>query len=186
MTMTGFGWKQNIKSPHSSERGRFNIALIHKYIWSQRFVNAYNYAPESSKVTRVAKKLDGYSYSFFGDNHIKFHNLSHSIVNCGSVINRTIDQKDYVPSIWCLWSNGKVTSYDLDTRRDKWLTEDQLQKKIGPEIDLRGLAERFAKIDWKNNPVDFSQMLKRLATSKKIRKSVRNIIRELLEEHSDK
>jgi hypothetical protein len=176
--VNGFPWEAPLHPPEYKLKADTRIALIHKYIWINDF--GYPNAPVESRIDKMTLPI-GFDYMFFGDNHTAFtcKVKEQKIINCGSIINRNTDQRHYKPRIWFLYSSGEVKPCYLDTSRDKWIDPTDL-KKIKPTVDLRGLAERFKKLATEGN--DFQTTLKRMLLSKKVRKGVKMIIRELLED----
>lgn len=186
LMVTGFGWKEKIKfqeveSSTFTSEPNVNLALVHKYIWYEGFSYGSK-APKSSHVNLVRKRLKGFTHAYFGDNHIPFlvPNSEPQIVNCGSIIPTNKDQRDYVPAVHLIYTDGSISWHTLDTSKDKWLTVEQLEKKLSPTVDLRGLLERIQNIGSK--PLSLRKILVKLMTDKKVKKSVRRLIRDLLEE----
>ncbi len=106
-------------APHSLA---INVAVIHAYCCTKN--THYENAPYSSHVGTWAKKLTGYDVAVFGDNHIPFDytckNGCH-IFNCGSLMRRRNDERDYKPSVGLLHEDKTITRHYLDVSQDKFV-----------------------------------------------------------------
>ncbi len=180
LCLTGFSWKEKFVPPDPNRDLMLRIALVHKYIWTNTHTG-YLHAPEKGLWSNVRKKLKGYDLCFFGDNHIPFSKVgSPNVINCGSIMNRNTDQRSDPCFVWTVYGDGRFGCISLDTSEDKWLSVDELKKQLPSTIDLRGLTERLSKLG--NKPTNFIDLLQKIIRSKKVGKSVRNVIRELIKE----
>jgi hypothetical protein len=111
-----FPWGKEVHSITPSN-GRVDLAVIHAYVWREKF--GYAGAPEPSKASRYASKLKGYTAAVFGDNHQGFyHKGTTPIINCGGLMRSTTDDIHRDPSIWILYGDGGVVRHPLDTSKD--------------------------------------------------------------------
>lgn len=111
-----FPWGRVLK-PLKNKIGNsdaIHIAVCHKYIWIKG--KSYPTANKDFLLSKIHKRLHGFDYAVFGDNHkafIKFMSLAPDVVNCGSLMRRASD--DEPPCVWTLHEKGSVKRYDLNT-----------------------------------------------------------------------
>jgi Calcineurin-like phosphoesterase len=98
------------------------IAVIHQYIWAEG--TGHTDADQEAHTSKWAKRLKGYDVAVFGDNHQGFS--KGTVWNCGSMMRRRADQKDYRPSVGLLKKDGTVIRHHLDCSKDIF-TEDAVE-----------------------------------------------------------
>ena len=204
VVLWGYGWDRALVSriPPASVRkkrkkeaeeyyndGHLHIALAHRYIWMEGA--SFPKADKKQHFTNYEKKLlQGYHLAFFGDNHIGFEAAGvttwgpNKIVNCGSIINRNIDQRYYAPHIHIVCRNGEVVAYPLDVSQDKWISDEKegvLRETIGSVLDSLS-SEEFSRL--KREYPNFIEVLRMVIRRKGLSKGVRTILVDLVE-HCD-
>lgn len=187
--VTGFSYGQPLTRCECQIEGvKIKIALIHKYIWSSRD-NSYEGAPKKNLVSSLRRKLKGFDIAIFGDNHkaflqpnIKGRDFSYpKILNCGPLIPQTIDLKNTTPKIYVIWSDKSIETIEVPTKHDRWIEDANLPTKSDVSIVADTLNNIF------NKPVEsFHSALKKLAGSKRVKKAVKRVLYEIVEEINDK
>lgn len=123
--------------------GDIHVALCHQYIWMDK-KTAYPHAPQESRVNSNPGLIDqfrGYNAAFFGDNHIPFtfqflfndviegakketyRKYACTVVNCGSLVRRNIDQLKHRPAVYLLYANGDVVPQSLNIEGEHFTLE---------------------------------------------------------------
>lgn len=144
----GFPYGKEITPLESPNSDCINIALCHQYVWSHPGTR-YGGATIDSHLSRLRDKLKGYDIAVFGDNHIPFQSMTDgecAIVNCGCLIPRNSQERDYKPSVWLLHDDTSIKRHYMDISKDKWTDlEDALdsERKDSDYLDdfLDGLTE---------------------------------------------
>ena len=86
------------------------VAIAHTMVWSKE--KPYPDVEPEANVKNVMKKLKGFDLIVTGDNHKNFivETSTQTLINAGSVMRMTADQKDHKPSIY---------EYDIESRTYK-------------------------------------------------------------------
>lgn len=154
--------------------GGINLAVVHSYIWTKE--HKYKDAPMEQRVAVYKQELGGYTCAVFGDNHKGFQ--AGNILNCGSLMRRTIDQIHYQPIVGRLWSDGTIDTYELDCSQDKFIDPDVAMEVIDKAaeveemmLELKGLGMAL---------VEFKNAVKRYLEGGGVSTPVRDVILELL------
>lgn len=188
INLYGFGWEKKIPKRTKRMKGRLNVALVHRYVWKNAQTK-YTTASETSRLGFIQAEFRDFDAVAFGDNHIGFTDkLKHlggtstNVINCGSLLSRTADQKKYKPQVGLLCSDGSIRVHPLDTSEDKWATEKDLVKLVGiPQLE--DLIEDYKKL--RGESYNFLQMLRRVAVDPKQSQRVQRILLEVVEEFDD-
>lgn len=150
LILHGFGWGKPIV-PMSSERGDWlHLAVCHAYVWKEGY--GYPGAPDSARLAKYWKNLQGYDAAVFGDNHkgFLFQNRApahpdgatiRSVLNSGTLMRRRTDEIAYQPHIGLLHDNGDIELHYLDTTKDQFITAALVdeRKVVDAEEFLEGL-----------------------------------------------
>lgn len=180
----GFPHGFEIEKMERDGRVRFlNIALVHSYIWTD--TKGFPGAPVDQTSGSYHNKLreHGYSVGIFGDNHKGFSKRYPSLVNifnCGTFIARNIDERNYKPQIGLIHADGQVTPYYMDTSLDKWASLDEIDEASNKEVIGQEVIDELMSLVTKVG--DFNFAIERYMKAKVTNRSVKQIIREALEE----
>lgn len=170
-----------LKRPHDL---MIEIAVIHDFIWQKD--SGYVGAPEEKRLKAWRDKLVGYDVVIFGDNHISFHwtDGKQTVVNCGSLMRRTIDQKDFKPAAWLLYGDGTVVPHYLDVGEDKFLDSVKLSKAVnsGLELDLSDFIEEVN--DLGDTELNFQETVIRYMDREQTPEPVKNLVLEAMGSNS--
>ncbi len=133
-----FPFGEQIIPPEKGWRG-LKVVVVHSYIWTKG--NRYTGASDGSHLSGYTERLKGYDVAVFGDNHHGFTAKAGdcTIYNCGCLIRRKRDEREYKPAVGLLYDDGKVERHFLDVSEDKWLEDDE-ELPLG-EVNERGLSE---------------------------------------------
>ena len=183
-----FAYGEKIEPPAwdvTKATGQPNIAIVHKYVWTGK--HKYPTASKEAKIeTRSNKMIKGKYYGYdvivYGDNHKGFsaHVGKTTIFNCGTLMRRKSDEKDYKPKVGLLYSNGSVEPYYLDISKDKHLTAEEVKDvEELEELDMEQFAKELRKLG--SSALDFADAMKRFWRSDKTKKAVRRIISKAME-----
>jgi hypothetical protein len=119
------------------------LGIIHKFLWKGD--PPFPGAPIEGNIRNFMKEIDrqGFNLVFSGDNHIPFEAKMTKgdgsvlqIVNCGSLMRRSVDQIGHVPSVVILSTDGKSYSTErvyLDISQDVFTVD-----HIKPESKKNG------------------------------------------------
>jgi hypothetical protein len=150
----------------------FEIAVVHRYIWRQGAT--YHDAPVDHHVSKLNAK--GYDAVVIGDNHSPWQKGGY--YNCGSLICRTIDEKDHKPSVGLLRSDGTIKRHYLDVSKDKWNEDHEVKSKSKEEVDVLGLVRELRA---GKTAVDFAEAIIRWLRDNPVSEGVRREIMEAME-----
>jgi hypothetical protein len=152
------------------------IALVHAYCWREG--HSHPGAREEDHVDSWRERLAGYDLAIFGDNHAGFLDSPSGkmpILNCGGFMRRRIDEINYQPRFWLIYSDFSIESYPLDCSADKFINPEKLAKTLCSEdLDLTEFARELARAADKK--LDFVAALKRVMTDEKIDERVMKLI----------
>jgi DNA repair exonuclease SbcCD nuclease subunit len=142
---TPFQWGQELEPCEADAvDGVVHCAIIHKYVWMKG--HGYPGAPVEASAKQTAKQLTGYHVAVFGDNHKSFMAADGKldILNCGALLKRKSDERDYRTSIGFITDQGTVLRKELKNRRkEEWLDIPDLpttEENIELQLLLRELA----------------------------------------------
>jgi hypothetical protein len=134
LTLHPFPWRAEI-TPCETAAHDFNldVALVHKYIWTKNA--CFPGAPEESALGTFRTIFANYDAVVVGDNHQGF--ISGNVINCGTLMRRRGDEREYKPGVGLLRMDGTIDRYYLDTSRDVYTREqDMPREKASEEMDL--------------------------------------------------
>jgi hypothetical protein len=162
-----------------------NLAVIHKYIWSKD-ANRHVMAGEDSHVSEVRPKLTGFDIAAFGDNHKGFllpakTDADTVIINCGTLLRRTIKEIDYEPFVGLVHDDRSVTKHFLDVSADKFAEPAEMAVIAERSDWTLGLLRDLAEL--RDVKIDFAEALRRRVAedTADVDAEVRRIIHEVLD-----
>lgn len=174
----GFPWGAEI-TKKEIDRDGIHIALVHEYCWTGEHV--YPGAPETNKARASKLKTLDYDIYIYGDNHKGFKlqtNKGQTLFNCGSLMRRKSDEKDYKPQIGIILDDKTVLTYYLDTSEDKHL-EGVSEESVR---EMASMSEFFAELrKLGNSALDFTTAITEFMRKHKTVKEVQQIVREAME-----
>lgn len=118
MTVHGFPWGfpiGPIGAVDVSDK-RLHVAVVHEYVWKEG--HCFPGVTLDKHVSEFVKRTEGYDAVLVGDNHRSF--LHEKIYNHGVFIPRNADERDVVPQVGVLWSDGQIEIVELDRSGDRW------------------------------------------------------------------
>lgn len=107
--------------------GGLALAVIHQYVHTA--TTGYPGAPDEQKLSKALPGLMGYNAAVFGDNHKGFltggpgygdTDTMPPIMNCGTLMRRKQDEREYRPQVGILHSDGSIERHFLDVSEDKF------------------------------------------------------------------
>lgn len=178
-----WGYPDMVQPPSNITPLMIDIALVHAYIWTKKA--CYEGAPDTHRLKAYKKKLKGYDYAIFGDNHKTFawgewEPPYPMLINPGGFFRRNIDQIDHKPLAYLIYANGDVIPHYFDVTEDKFLDMRELDK-----VKINGLSmEKFLRNlrDLKGVAISYEEAILRYLDKHKVSKFVRDVIVSVLEE----
>lgn len=171
-----FQWGEDIAPlDKSHDSDRMHVAVAHKYVWKPGY--GFEGAPEENRVKAIISKLKGYDVAVFGDNHQGFRN--HQIFNCGSLMRRTIAQRDYEPQVGLLHQSGHISTVKLDCSKDKMLNLESALEAVEKVIDMTDFLTELTGLG--KTAIDFVQAVKQFLEQNNLGKRTRRLIEEVIE-----
>lgn len=162
LTVWPFPYGFEVTPPNRDAEGlTLHVALIHSYVWVKGC--GHERAAESQKWGAWAPKLVGYDAAFFGDNHkgflVKPQQGAPWVCNCGTLMRRHSDEKDYNPRVGLLLADGGVRLHLLDTEDDKFSDAAPAVASVEDalKIDLGDFADRLNALHAEK--VDFARVV---------------------------
>jgi DNA repair exonuclease SbcCD nuclease subunit len=166
-------------TPNESRKSddEIHIAVAHQYIWTGK--HRYTKAPEELRIDHLKDKLEGYDVAIFGDNHDGFITKigDCNVINCGCLIQRRADERDYKPMVGLIYDNGTIKPHYLDTSKDVWL-EEEGSELVGDSEGLDLLLNELKELN--PDSLDFREAIERYTESEKVDEEVRKAIEEAI------
>ncbi len=177
-----FPWGERVEPWSWAGRNSYpiHIAVAHSYIWTKG--NQYTGASDSSHLSGYAGQLKGYDVAVFGDNHNGFTAKAGdcTVYNCGCLIRRKRDEREYKPAVGLLHDDGTVERHFLDVSEDKWLEDDE-ELPLG-EMNEQGLSEFIDGLGGLDTErVGFNDMVRRYVSGGEVSDGVGRVMLEALE-----
>jgi hypothetical protein len=157
-----------------------DIAIIHQYVWIPK--HSYPNAPEDGRLRYSAHGWEGYDVMVFGDNHNGFYyeGYKQKYFNCGTLMRRKSDEKNYKPQVGLLYSDGTIKPHYLDTSKDKYLVDvTKDEEKFYEDMDVSDFVKELESLG--ETALDFTDAVKRYFDSKKTNKEIINIVLKAME-----
>ncbi len=156
-----------------------NLAVIHSYIWTAK--TGFPGAPEQNRLSEWQQRLQGYHAAAFGDNHQGFLATKGDckVINCGTLMRRKADERDYRPGVGLLYASGKIERHYLDCSQDRFLAP-EVTPLIQSHPDLEDFLEGLG--DLEDVAVDFADAVQRFMMAHDLRPGVKDKLLKLLED----
>ncbi len=143
----GFPFGIKLKHLKIKVKKKHHIAMVHDFFW--RKGHTHPKASRNSHMSKFKKRVLGYDAVVFGDNHKGFKAKLNGVPiwNCGSLMRRKLDEKQYQPRIGLLCASGKIQTHWISRKNEKFksLEEDFKGTSAGTTHDivdiLHGLRE---------------------------------------------
>lgn len=180
LCVQGVPWECDLKAA-KMEVDAIKIALVHKYVWIKGA--EYPGAEEDSNIKQVHKQFGKhFNLCVYGDNHKGFGCMLDTTLhyNCGCLIRRKQDEKQYYPGIGLLCLEGDKLSmdrYELDTSLDKFVDEPVKEEVV---FKIEGFIEDLKAAQ--GIELDFEAALQLYVKHNKVGKSVYNVLFAALQE----
>lgn len=144
LRLWGFPWGAEVQPPPRDGFFGTEVAVVHAYCCTARA--SYPGAPDSAYAAEWRRKLRGYHFAFFGDNHKAFTSSKGdpTVANCGTFLRRKADEADEQPGAWVLHQDGALKRHQFDCKEDVLEGKDkgpllQMKDKANFEVFLHGL-----------------------------------------------
>ena len=172
----GFPWGKKLTSLKKRIKGKYHVALVHDYFWRKGYTHPK--APRNNHMNKFKELVVGYHAVSFGDNHKGFKVILNKVPvwNCGTLMRRTENDKEYQPRIGLLCISGKIFSHSISTKNEKFKSieedfEGERRTSTGDIIDfLHGLKEAQAHNFDYAEAIEF--LMKKYSTKNKVRKII--------------
>jgi hypothetical protein len=184
----GFEWQRPLSRP---DKEGLPIAIIHAYIWTRGYT--YPGAEKNKHINEWWDRLDhfGYKVAFFGDNHKGFYfdqcrstnQYGCTIMNCGTLMRRKIDEINYTPTVGLLHRGGYFTAHYLDCSEDKFIDVEQAMSMVERGIDLGDFVGELAELA--DTGINFLEAVKQFLNDNGISKRIKNRVLQTLERDKD-
>jgi len=180
LTLYGFPWDRE-PPVEMSASGGLQVAVSHRFVWSHG--KGYPGAPQDRLDGPTAEMYGGYNVAVFGDNHQGFMRPTKPIIfNCGCLIRRKANEREYKPRVGLLMSDGSVDTHFLDLSGDLWA--DQPDEEPEMEEMLGELKDFIAELKQGNEDfVDFEDSVQRWLDKHECSDAVKKILLEVTECH---
>jgi hypothetical protein len=164
LALHGFPWGVPVKPKVELSSGVVHLAVVHAYIWKAGC--SYPGADEEQHAVKYQAKLKGFSAAVFGDNHKGFM-IGDRLMNCGTLLRRKSDEKDYRPQVGLLYDDGHIEPHFLDTSADRFL-EEPSAKVVGEEsdADVSSFLDHLKRL--KADPLNFREAVTRALDQKNL------------------
>jgi len=159
-----------------------HIALVHNYLWIKG--HSYPTAPQEKMLQCKSfknSKWMGYDAVIYGDNHKGFltHMGETPVFNCGTLMRRKVDEKDYNPQIGLLTKTGNIIPHHLDVSNDLVIPTEDLPD-MQNTIDFVMFFKELQKLG--DSAFDFSEAVKRFMRIGNTPKRVQEILNKAMVE----
>lgn len=180
-----FPWEVPLKRKTQKEKipdGVVKLAVAHKYVWVKG--KAHPQVNDSSHLLKVVKKLRGFDAVAFGDNHKFFHrrikSLGMDAINCGTLMRRKMDEKDYTPTVGVLLDDASIVPHEIQwTDLDRFITPSEVLKTQTP-AEIEEFLTEFTKIA--DNALNLLDYVNQWCNRHKLSRNVRKILLDIFGE----
>jgi hypothetical protein len=163
------------------KKGVVSLLIAHRYVWMKD--HSYKNPPKLGQANHVFADVSPlFDVAAFGDNHDGFtwgNNTACTIYNCGCLIPRRAQERNYEPAVGVLWKSGKMTREFLSTKDDKWVDTDLLKTGTG-KFDIEKFLDELG--DLTQATLDFWMSTKEFLDRSEVNPIVRKLIYEAFEE----
>jgi len=182
--MTGFPWGFPLTSYPDDFRddGEISIAVAHSFIWTPG--TGYEGAPIERMVGGYRKVLAGYDVAVFGDNHKGFIVQCGEgpwVINCGTLMRRTRDERNYQPSVGLLHEDGTVTRHFLDVSEDRFVELTEAEETVEEALlDMTEFVSGLKALS-AGDALDFRRAISRFLDKNEVSSRVRELVLQACE-----
>jgi predicted phosphodiesterase len=176
-------WGIAPEMPSDLDTADTNIAVMHYPLYENEVPFWHKDMAMSAK--QIRKKLKGFDYVVAGDIHEPFLDTRKSlhVLNCGSMMRRKSNQKDYKPAIWLLDDGIKQTYLSIkqiyfDIQKGV-VTDEHIAEENQKNDRLYAFLERFNQTI--NVSLNFEETLERYLAANNVEEPIRNIVQGILE-----
>ena len=175
----GWPWGFGIGPPtEPPEPGRLRVAVCHAFIYTP--ATGYPGAPPASRITAFKERLAGYDVAAFGDNHkgfIKTIRDGPTVINCGGLMCRKVDEVSYEPGVGLLLADGTVERHLLDCSEDMFIDITEAAELVERALDMTEFVSGLRGLG-ASDALDFVEALKRFLDGNNITDRIRSIVLE--------
>lgn len=156
LALHGYPWGVPVCPRHGGDTA-VHLAVVHAYIWKTG--HSYPGADEQQHAAKYRDKLRGFSAAVFGDNHKGFM-IGDRLMNCGTLMRRKSDEKDYRPMVGLLYDDGHIEPHFLDTSADRFLEEPlEPTPKEESDADVSSFLDHLKSMQ--ADPLNFREAINR-------------------------
>ena len=174
LAVYGFPWGCPI---HSCEETvvALRVAVVHSFIWQKDA--GYIGAPVDRMVGACKNMFRGYTAVAFGDNHKGFiaDGDGVAVCNCGGLMRRKIDERNYRPGVGLLHADGAITRHYLDITEDHFAAMTEAEEAVAQVLDMSAFVDGLRNLET-NDALDFIAALKRFIRDNKTPPQVAEVI----------
>lgn len=173
--------------PSYKKTGTIHVALIHDYVWIEG--HSFKTAPKEKRLGNKRalfkdSEWNGYDFVVYGDNHSAFEVTQGKTTfwNCGTLIKRLKDEKNYTPRVGLLMKDGTIFNHYLDCSQDKYLPielTDKQEKYLNEDVNLETLFNELQKLGFDKE--EFRNLIKRYCNNRHLPSEVLTIIENAME-----
>lgn len=177
----GFPWGKKLTSLKKKIEGKYHVALVHEFFYKKGFEHPG--APVEQHISKYKKLVVGYHSVVFGDNHKGFKSTVSEVPvwNCGTLMRRKTDEKDYIPRIGLLCASGRILTHRVSIRNEKFKDKEEDMKgnwrKNTDDLGdfLHGLRQNCDK------NIDYIEAVELLMKNYSVNNKVRKLLLEALD-----
>lgn len=181
LALHGWPWGHAIEPPRGpSAAGLLQVAVVHAYVWTKG--TGYPGAPQTARLGAYRKALAGYDVAVFGDNHKGFIATPPGpwVCNCGGLMRRKTDERDYRPGVGLILSDGTVKRHYLDTEGEAFLEITVSEEFVERLLDVRKFVKELEGLGV-SDALDFKSAINRFLKAHAVPERVVEIILEAAE-----
>lgn len=178
LTVYGYPWGYEQIPLDGGDGDGLHVAIAHKFVYTKD--TGYPGAPTDGQISACRQNLAGYDVAVFGDNHkgFTYRVKGGSLVfNCGGMMRRKIDERDYKPSIGLLHSDGTVTRHYLDTTQDKFVESTEAEELVEKLLDMTEFVAELRGLGT-DDALDFGTAIRRFLDSNRVSGRTRDLVLE--------
>lgn len=175
-----FPWGVDIH-PLRVRREEVNIALIHRYVWSDS-LNSYPGAPAEQRLRTYRPTLRGYDIAAFGDNHKPFMGYCGEcrVVNHGGLMRRNSDEIEHRPAVYLVMSDMSVFKHYLDCSKDVIDEGPSIELLEAEEFKAEAFIKELTEMDGAS--VDYPDAVKHYLKTRQVSKGATQLILQSIEQ----
>ena len=184
LLLYGFAWGFEPSADDRRIDDRLQVAVSHRFVWTQG--KGYEGAPVGCLDGPTAELYKDFDVAVFGDNHQGFSQDRHrtracpAIFNCGCLIRRKANERDYKPRVGLLMSDGTIDTHYLDLTGDVWADQPDDEPEMTEMLeDLGSFISELKDADV--GIIDFEESINRWLDGHDCSEPVRKILLEVTE-----